>query len=150
MMLMEHFSLEEMTRTDTGLENDPSVWAGANLVKLCELVMEPIRALLSTGIVPSSGYRSPDVTKRVGGAMNSAHLDGRACDFHPMDMDPETAFHAIRVSEIPYDKLILERRSHTEVRWIHVQIAKSGHTARRKAYRAEVGDNGPIYTEVMP
>jgi zinc D-Ala-D-Ala carboxypeptidase len=146
MLASEHFTLEELTRTSTGLENDPPLAASEALVTLAETLLEPIRALLGAPLAVHSGYRSPAVNRRVGGHPASAHLEGRACDFHPVGIQIRTAFDRIRVSEIPFDKLILEQ--HGGAWWIHVQGPREGSAPRRVERMALVTDSGTVYTEV--
>lgn len=147
MQISPHFNLDELTRTSTALPNDPPVSSGANLVRLANVLLEPIRDLLAVPLIVHSGYRSLEVNRAVGGDPNSAHLEGRACDFHPsMGQDIKQAFDLIRLSAIPYDKLILEHHGHSW--WIHVQIHRLGGQPRRRAYVAQIGPNGSSYREV--
>jgi len=146
MHLTPHFSFAEMTRTDTGLENDPPVSAGANLVRLCEEVLEPVRALLGAPLVIHSGYRSPEVNRAVGGAWDSSHLEGRACDFHPAnDNHIRLEFDKIMLSKIPYDVLRLEHKSGRY--WIHAEIPELGFPPRLIAKTAVWGENGMQYKD---
>jgi len=147
-MLSEHFSLEEMTRTATGFENEPDVEAGANFVTLCETLLEPARALLNSPFLVHSGYRSASVNAKVGGARNSAHLYGRACDFVPSAWDIHTAFETLAKSSLPYDKILLEQ--HDGNWWIHLQIPSAGNQPRREAYTAIVTDTGTAYHPWSP
>lgn len=127
--LTEHFSLVEMTRSEAGLRrgipNVPNAGEIANLQRLCETVLEPIRALLNVPMHVNSGYRCPAVNAAVGGKGNSAHLDGRACDFVPMGMSLDHAMGLIQHSGLPFDQLILEYGA-----WIHVSIARTGSDPR--------------------
>lgn len=130
-----HFTLEELTHTDTGLENNPPTICAANLVRLCELALEPARELVGALYV-NSGYRSPAVNAAVGGAKTSAHMDGRAADVKPLKVSINVLFDLVAASEIPYDQLILE------LTWVHIGIAKAGEQPRRqklKAHRTEAG-----------
>lgn len=147
MMASEHFSIQELTKTGTGLENDPDIYAGANLVRLAEKLLEPIREMMGVPLFVHSGFRSKEVNAAVGGAKNSAHMEGRACDFHPAGMDIKEAFEKIRLSDIPYDKLLLEHGGGAW--WIHVQVERLGNQPRGKAYTAEVKPGGTVYTEVV-
>lgn len=127
--LTQHFSLEELTRSEAGLRrgipNVPNAGEIANLQRLCETILEPIRALLNVPMHVNSGYRCPAVNAAVGGKSNSAHLDGRACDFVPVGMGLNHAMGLIRASGIPFDQLILEYET-----WIHVSIARVGSDPR--------------------
>lgn len=150
MQITTHFSLAEMTHTDTGLYNEAPLEDAGNLLRLCEEVLEPIRDLLQTPLIIHSGYRSPRVNRAVGGDPNSAHLEGRAADFHPSKLPIRASFDHIRLSNIPYDKLILEERLSRGVSswWIHVQVARQGIAPRRKAYIAPITDTGRVYHDV--
>jgi hypothetical protein len=44
-------------------------------------LLEPIRALVKAPIQITSGYRCPDLNKRVGGSETSQHIQGEAADF---------------------------------------------------------------------
>jgi len=134
--LSKSFSLEHMSRSDTalrrGIENVPNAGEIANLVRLCETLLEPIQSLLGVPIIVNSGYRSPVLNQALGGATGSAHMDGRACDFKlPHGMDLAEAFDQIRKSSIPYDQIIFECKA-----WIHVAVAKAGADPRRQALTA--------------
>ncbi|BDU76282.1 D-Ala-D-Ala carboxypeptidase family metallohydrolase [Mesoterricola sediminis] len=145
--LTAHFTLEEMTRSEVasrrGIINTPNQDQAENLEYLCMTLLEPIRNMLGCPLHVNSGFRSHVVNLLVGGASNSAHLDGRACDFVPVGMDIRLAFDAIRRSALPYDKVLLECGS-----WIHVQIAPKGAQPRRQAYLATGGPGAWEYQEV--
>ena len=146
MQLTRNFSLEEMTKTSTGLNNEPPVAVAGNLLALCETLMEPTRALLGEPLIIHSGFRSPAVNRAVGGDRKSAHMEGRAADFHPLRMKIRDAFDQIIVSPLPYDKVIFEE--HGGQFWIHIQIARAGVAPRRQAYIAQVTDSGTAYREI--
>lgn len=66
MKLSEHFTLEEMTVTGTGLNNDcPDEFLPA--LKNTAEQMEKVRALFDKPIVVTSGFRSSMVNNSVGG-----------------------------------------------------------------------------------
>ena len=123
MTLTEHFSLEEFTVSNTGerlgIDNTPeSLRIRANLIRTAEL-MERIRELLGVAIVITSGYRCPALNKAVGGAANSAHMEGLAADFiAPAFGTPYDVCRALaqNLTEFGIDQLIFE---HT---WTHVGL----------------------------
>jgi len=145
--LSENFTLAELTRTDAGLPNAPPAGALDNLERLACDVLEPIRALLGAPLIVHSGFRSRDVNAAVGGARASAHLEGRACDFHPANEQLiRSEFEKIMHSGIPFDRIILEyKRSRY---WIHAEIARLGDPPRRLCYIAVENGNGMSYREV--
>lgn len=77
--LTNHFTLEEMTRTDTGLPNNPDKWQYHMLLHTAT-ILERVRSRCRFPIKINSGFRSSEVNKAVGGVSNSLHLDGRAVD----------------------------------------------------------------------
>ena len=113
MNITEHFTKEEMVKTNSKLYNEPCQAEFSNLYDLCFNVMEPVRKLLSdyakrvVMIQITSGYRSYEVNKWVGGKEKSQHLNGKAADFVPSGVKMTIAYELIRKSNIPYDQLIL-------------------------------------------
>lgn len=152
MRLSEHFNLEEFTRSATadarGLKNDPPL-AGVNLArKMCEEILEPIRAKFGP-IKINSGYRSPLVNSAVGGSATSDHVwdeEGVACDT-TYQVPLERVFDWIRLeSGLPFDQVILERgreERHEHDDTIHIGFRP----ARRQALIGETHNRGK-YTSV--
>jgi len=134
MNLSEHFTLEELVFSEValrkGLDNVPSMTQAACLATLCHTLLEPARELLGAPLRIHSGYRAPAVNEAVGGAVTSAHMDGRAADFVPVDLPLLNAFHALRTSPLPFDQIIQECGPSG---WIHISIAVPGATPRRQA-----------------
>jgi len=124
-----HFSLAELTHTDTGLANVSNAGQGADLARLCETCLEPMRSLVGPMRV-NSGFRSEAVNHAVGGVQTSQHTKGQAADVVPMQMDFEQAFRIIKGSDIAFDQLILEPS------WIHISIAPEGRQPRRQCLKA--------------
>lgn len=132
MNLSDHFSLAELTFSQVaarkGISNEPTLAVTENLTRLCADLLEPIRTLLGVPMRIDSGYRSPLVNEAVGGANDSAHLTGRAADLVPIEYDLQSAFDAIRKSDLPIDQVIFECRA-----WVHVAIAPAGVEPRHEA-----------------
>lgn len=88
-MLSEHFSYDEMVRSQTALRlkisNRPSYSYSINLLLLCCDLLEPIRKRFASPVIVTSGYRSERLNRAVGGALNSRHLFGRAADITASD-----------------------------------------------------------------
>lgn len=119
MQLSEHFSLAELTTTDTGLPNDPNQQEMARLVTLAAF-MEKVRAILGGHpITVDSAFRSEAVNDAVGGVSDSAHRLAYACDFTcsafgtPL-MIAERLDTAQKQGAIAFDQLIYE------VTWVHL------------------------------
>lgn len=133
-----HFSYEELTRTDTGLENDPGVAMAGNMQRLAD-TLEQIREVLGVPLKVNSGYRSEEVNAKVGGVKTSAHLFCRAADIVPQGISLEEAFESIRKSGIVYDQWILEPT------WIHIGIACAREKPRQQDLIATMRGNKMQY-----
>jgi len=129
--LSEHFTLEELIFSQTaarkGIDNTPSAEIVANLRALAR-VLEEVRVLLGAPIMVSSGYRSPELNRAVGGAKRSAHLLGLAADFTaPQSGTVLRVARRLAGSGIGYDKLIHEYGA-----WVHLGIAPADAEPRRE------------------
>lgn len=84
MNLSKNFTLEELTRSSTakarGLSNIPSPEHLGNLSRLAREILQPVRDRWGKPITITSGYRSPEVNKAVGGVATSQHQFGEAAD----------------------------------------------------------------------
>lgn len=78
--MKSYFSLTELLKTDTCLDNIPRDFDVIENLRELTYVLSMMRLLVGCPIVVTSGYRSTDVNKVVGGVPNSAHLFGRAAD----------------------------------------------------------------------
>lgn len=81
---MKHFKLEEFTRSTTAvrlcIENNPAPEQIQNLNNLVSHVLDPLREVIKAPIIITSGFRSYELNKMIGGAPNSQHLSGCAAD----------------------------------------------------------------------
>jgi zinc D-Ala-D-Ala carboxypeptidase len=121
-----HFSMREVCATGTGIHNVPDAAQSAQLVQFFNTIMEPIRARFGP-IRVNSGFRSAKVNKAIGGARDSAHLYGCACDFRPLTPGVGWAevMNWIVASDLPYDQVIYERRGTST--WIHIGGLRPNH-----------------------
>jgi len=119
----KYFNLRELCDSDTaarhGLPNNPTPEAVGNLRALCEHVLDPLRESLKRPIVITSGYRSPQVNKLVGGSRTSQHLTGEAVDFKVPGLTPTQVFDFIRASNLDVDQCIWEFGQ-----WCHVSYSQ--------------------------
>lgn len=115
--LSDHFTVAELTHTDTGLPNDPPMAIAGNMVRLAEL-LEGVRELAGVPIKVLSAYRSESVNSAVGGVATSEHRYGRAADIYPLGLDISHLFGLIRRSGLVWNQLILEYGKHST--WIHI------------------------------
>lgn len=84
MNLSKNFTLSEMTKSETalrhGMDNTPGKTEIANMVVLCEKILQPVRDHYARGVKVNSGYRHPEVNAKVGGSKTSDHTKGMAAD----------------------------------------------------------------------
>ena len=146
--LSEHFTLGEMTvttyKTDDG--NIPSRVAIENMTNLCEKWLEELRFSYNflyclnpgedyetsedvQGIRINSGYRSPEVNQKCGGATHSNHLTGCAVDIHCAGKEQAIRYACILLDiadgkKLDFDELILEKRGTTI--WVHFAVRPKG------------------------
>ena len=130
MNLSPHFTLEELTTSETavrnGLDNTPGPIAYQNLVRLANFLEEVKKVLGGKPIMINSAYRGPEVNAHVGGSKNSQHMVGCAADIKVPGMTPDQICKAIIASELQYDQLIREFDA-----WTHVSITnEEGSTPR--------------------
>lgn len=153
MKLTENFTLKELTYTNPeifkrfGVQNTPNEKVIQNLKLLAENVLQPIRNHFKVPIIISSGYRSPEYNKIIGGAHGSQHTKGEAVD---IDMDGTNVtnneiFDYI-IMNLPFDQIIWEFGSTKNPDWVHVSYNKNN---RRMVTRA-VRKNGKTQYLIMP
>ena len=80
-------------------------------------------------IVINSGYRSPEVNQKCGGAKNSNHLTGCAVDIHCAGKEQAIRYACILLDiadgkKLDFNELILEKRGTTI--WVHFAVRPKG------------------------
>lgn len=144
MKLSEHLDLSELIRSESakrrGIANMPTEAHIANLKLLAEKVFEPIRNNFRCPIHISSGYRSAELNKAVGGATTSQHSSGEAIDID-MDGSPngvtnKMVFDYIK-KYLEFDQLIWEFGTAENPDWVHVSYESTGKQRKQvlKAYK---------------
>ena len=128
--LSEHFVLGEFTRSKyPEVYNIPSHVAIENLKRLCGW-LEVLRERAGQPIVINSGYRSPQLNNKVGGASTSNHLTGCAADIRTSGYEQAIVYAAILInyakeSQQEFDELLIEKNRYGAV-WLHFAVRPKG------------------------
>lgn len=116
MNLSKNFTLSELTKTSTGIPNNPTQIEIERLKLLCEKVLQPLRDAFGAPIIVNSGYRSKQVNKAVGGVASSQHVRGEAVDITAGSRERNKRLFEL-IQQLPeWDQIIDER----DYKWIHV------------------------------
>lgn len=140
-LLTASFWLSEFTASQTavrkGLDNTPPQKEMEAIIAVLAPGMQRIRSVLGTPVLVSSGYRSPELNRLIGGATNSAHTKGLAADFTSPNFGTPAQIVSRLIERqhfVQFDQVILEFG-----RWVHVAFAPLGErpslavlTARRR------------------
>jgi len=154
MKLSDNLTLSEVTKSLTakrlGINNEPDDWVTENLRQVAINIFQPVREYLGVPIYVSSGYRSPELNKAIGGSRRSQHMEGRALD---LDADVygkctnADIFNYIR-ENLEFDQLIWEFGDQDNPDWVHVSFVYDG-LNRGRCLKACRDDQGKVYYEVM-
>lgn len=146
MILTKDFWLGEFTKSQIaarlGIRNNPTTQEIQNLKRLCQHVLQPLRDHLGLPVVITSGYRSPELNAKIGGAKNSQHTQGLAADIYVPGLSVQTVLTAIEAQGYPFDQLIDEYGS-----WVHVSVSRAAQP-RRQVLRARVKGGWTVYTQI--
>ena len=125
--LSEHFVLGEFTKSASHPEiyNIPSHEAIANLKRLC-VWLEVLRERSDGPVRINSGYRSPQLNRKIGGAPTSNHLTGCACDIKVSGMEQALRYANILLdyadeSKREFDELLIEKNRYGAI-WVHFAV----------------------------
>ncbi len=128
---MKHFNVSEFFHSSTaaknGIKNEPGFDEKATIVRninlLVDNVLDPVRDMVNTPIIITSGYRSPQVNRLVGGVDNSQHMSGCAADFYVKGFT-HSMMHEVFLyifNTLEYDQLIYYRSKNI----IHVSYVEN-------------------------
>ena len=126
MHLSEHFTLGEVTKSrHTEVYNIPSHVAIENLKRVCAW-LEELRVRAKTPIVINSGYRSPQLNKKLGGSPTSNHLTGCAVDIRVAGIEQAIRYAVILMdyadeTKQDYDEIIIEKNCRGAI-WLHFAV----------------------------
>ena len=133
--LTEHFTLEELIYSAKakllGIDNTPTSLIIANLRRLARFDEQVRLELGGAAMLISSGYRCAALNRAIGGAHNSAHLEGLANDFTAPEFgSPLAICRKLEKSYLSFDQLIYECVN--QAKWVHLAIAPENAKPRRQ------------------
>lgn len=139
-MLSEHLSVREFEFSQSavrlGFSNAMIPEHKENAIALAKNIFEPVRAFRGAPIKISSGYRSLELNKRIGGSKTSQHIKGEAIDLPLTNNEAKWI-----IDNLDWDQLIFEfPDKNGDASWIHVSYTK--HRKNRKQVLIAVKQNG--------
>ena len=152
MRLSKNFVLSEITRSNTarrlGISNEPSKEHLANMQVLITELIQPMRDALGP-IRISSGYRSPQLNRAIGGSKKSQHCKGQALDLQfwkDGQMCNEEIYRWVLKSGVKFDQMINE----FDFAWIHISLKeKKNRNMVLEAYKDKDGDTAYKVADIV-
>jgi uncharacterized protein YcbK (DUF882 family) len=130
MKLSENFTLEELIESQAARRNviteqfQPSQAVIENLKRLCINMLQPLRDGIDKPIKISSGFRCKRLNKKIKGAVNSHHIEGKAADIQAVGYTNKELFDYIN-KNMSFTQLIWEYGTKQEPAWVHVSWDKN-------------------------
>lgn len=125
MFVLKYFTIKEMCTSKTAelhnINNEPNSMVVDNLKSLIINTLDPLREKLQQPIYVSSGYRSVELNKKIGGSKNSQHLTGQAADIY-LNKNNGLIYETVLKYKIPFDQMILEKGTIENPRWVHLSF----------------------------
>lgn len=134
---MKHFSIEELSVTSVKLNNTPMASEKENLVLLVDNILDPLRELYGKPIHINSGYRSPLVNRKVGGAATSQHVKGQAVDITAGSKELNEILFNLIVDNFEFDQIISE----LDYQWVHVSYHQDKNRNQKLKFDGKHYDN---------
>jgi zinc D-Ala-D-Ala carboxypeptidase len=142
MRLSKNFVLSETTRSNTarrlGIDNTPKNVHLKNMQHIITNLAQPLRDALGP-IRITSGYRSPELNRAIGGSKKSQHCKGQALDLQFWkggEMCNKEIYDWILKSGTEFDQMINE----FDYAWIHISLKDKGN--RKQVLEACKDDEG--------
>ena len=129
-----YFTLEELLRSDTALENKianlPSWEIIEHLIELKDF-LNPLREAWGSAIIVSSGFRCKALNDFIKGSSTSVHQIGYAVDIRPANgkFDDFIDFLKDYLKDKDYDQCIVESSGNSK--WIHIGLKNNAGKQRK-------------------
>ena len=139
MMLSDHFSLAEFTKSQTairkGIKNDPNDAAIENMRLLCENILEPVRQHYDIPFTLNSGFRCLALNEAVGSSSRSQHVTGQAADFEIPTIANKDLAHWI-MDNLDYEQVLLEfyKEGDPSSGWVHCSYDNGNNRKQAKKF----------------
>jgi zinc D-Ala-D-Ala carboxypeptidase len=151
-MLSDHFSLRELTRSDTamrlGIANIPEE-GGTNLLRrVCNEILEPVRAHFGRPVRVNSGYRSIQLNARIPGSSNTS--EDTLCMAADFEVDGvsnlDTAQWMRNGGLAGFGQLILEAYTSGDPHsgWVHCSLPSERHSREVLTMKRQRLPNGRV------
>jgi len=147
MKLSDNFSLAELIKSQTAercnIDNNPDKEHIVNLEKLCDNILQPVRDYFQKPVMISSGYRSPELSQKIGSSSRSQHCKGQAADLEIPGVSNKELADFIN-DNLDFDQVILEFHDPDEINsgWVHASYV--GDANRSEYLLAEKDENGKV------
>ena len=153
MRLSKNFVLSEITRSNTatrlGISNEPTKDHLDNMQRIISNLIQPMRDSIGP-IRISSGYRSKELNRAIGGSNKSQHCKGEALDLQFWavgKMNNKVIYDWVLESGLEFDQMINE----FDFAWIHISLKEKGNRKQvLEAYKDEDGDTKYRYADIKP
>ena len=150
MRISKNLTLAEVVKSATakrkGISNEPTIEHLENLKALAENIFQPLRNHFAVPITVSSGYRSAELNKLIGGSSTkSQHCKGEAIDIDVYgNLTNAEVFSYLR-EHTNFDQLIWEFGDDENPNWVHCSYKRDGRN-RGEVLRA-IRVNGKVRYE---
>ena len=117
--MRNYFTNNELTDSETAkrlrIKNEPTKEQWINLFAIRDNILNPLREKFGKPIRITSGFRTPELNKAVGGKQTSQHTKGEAVDITAVNKaDNKELFELCKT--LDFDQLIDE----SNLTWIHI------------------------------
>lgn len=127
------FRFYELTKSKVarahGLANEPGETEKRAICQLIVELLDPLRKLFGEPIYVSSGYRSVELNKLVGGVRNSQHMKGEAADLYTGNT--KRLLRVLLESKLLFDQAIYYRQKD----FLHVSYTSNRVNRKQVLYR---------------